>query len=210
MAKLQQQALDIVLADPAVAGVGSSVGASGFNASVNQGRMFISLKPLAERDGSPPPASSTACAASSPASTGLSVFLCAAQDIRVGARQSQLRVPVHALEPRHRRALRLGAEGRRARCAGIPGLVDVTTDREQGGLQASVTIDRQAAARLGVRIAGHQQRAQQRLLAAPDVDHLHAAQPVSRHPRGRPALPARPADLQRIYRAGQRTARRCR
>ncbi len=46
MAKLQQQALEIVLADPAVAGVGSSVGASGWNASVNQGRMFISLKPL--------------------------------------------------------------------------------------------------------------------------------------------------------------------
>ena len=34
------------LADPAVANVGSSVGASGFNASVNQGRMFIALKPL--------------------------------------------------------------------------------------------------------------------------------------------------------------------
>src|SRR5262245_22513546 len=51
MAKLQQQALDIVLADPAVASAGSSVGASGWNASVNQGRMFISLKPLNERDG---------------------------------------------------------------------------------------------------------------------------------------------------------------
>ena len=38
-----------MLADPAVAGVGSSVGASGFNASVNHGRLFISLKPLAER-----------------------------------------------------------------------------------------------------------------------------------------------------------------
>ena len=47
----RREALDIVLADPAVAGVGSSVGASGFNASVNQGRMFISLKPLAERGG---------------------------------------------------------------------------------------------------------------------------------------------------------------
>ena len=34
----------------------------------------------------------------------------------------------------------------------MPGVVDVTTDREQGGLQANVTIDRQAAARLGVRI----------------------------------------------------------
>jgi multidrug efflux pump len=34
----------------------------------------------------------------------------------------------------------------------IPGLADVSTDREQGGLQASITINRQAAARLGVRI----------------------------------------------------------
>jgi multidrug efflux pump len=34
----------------------------------------------------------------------------------------------------------------------LPELVDVTTDREQGGLQANVIIDRPAAARLGVRI----------------------------------------------------------
>jgi multidrug efflux pump len=34
----------------------------------------------------------------------------------------------------------------------VPDIVDVTTDREQGGLQATVSIDRQAAARLGVRI----------------------------------------------------------
>ena len=36
-------------ADPAVAYVGSSVGASSFNASVNNGRLFISLKPPSER-----------------------------------------------------------------------------------------------------------------------------------------------------------------
>ena len=46
MEQLQQKAMDIVLADPAVAGLGSSVGASAFNASVNRGRLFISLKPL--------------------------------------------------------------------------------------------------------------------------------------------------------------------
>ena len=34
----------------------------------------------------------------------------------------------------------------------VAGVTDVTTDREQGGLQANVSIDRQAAARLGVRI----------------------------------------------------------
>ena len=46
MEALQLKAMDIVLADPAVAGLGSSVGASPFNASVNRGRLFISLKPL--------------------------------------------------------------------------------------------------------------------------------------------------------------------
>jgi multidrug efflux pump len=38
------------------------------------------------------------------------------------------------------------------RISKIPGIVDVNTDREQGGLQANVVIDRIAAARLGVRI----------------------------------------------------------
>ena len=34
----------------------------------------------------------------------------------------------------------------------LPGIVDVTTDREQGGLQANITIDREAASRFGVRV----------------------------------------------------------
>ena len=34
----------------------------------------------------------------------------------------------------------------------VPGVVDVTTDRDVGGLQVNVIIDRQAAARLGVRV----------------------------------------------------------
>ena len=54
MFDLQQKAADIVLADPAVAGVGSSIGASGFNASVNRGSLFISLKPLVRAQASAP------------------------------------------------------------------------------------------------------------------------------------------------------------
>src|SRR5258708_786474 len=34
----------------------------------------------------------------------------------------------------------------------VPGVVDVSTDREQGGFQLNVSIDRPAAARLGVRV----------------------------------------------------------
>src|SRR5215470_1188538 len=41
MFELQQRAAEIVLADPAVAGVGSSIGQSTFNASSNRGQFFI-------------------------------------------------------------------------------------------------------------------------------------------------------------------------
>ena len=34
----------------------------------------------------------------------------------------------------------------------IPGIIDVTTDREPGGLQTNVMIDRTAAARLGIQV----------------------------------------------------------
>ena len=151
MAKLQKEALDIVLADPAIANVGSSVGASGFNAAVNRGRMFISLKPLAERDGMPTARVIDRMRRSLARVNGISVFLSAAQDIRVGARQSDsdyqftLWSPdigdLYAWVPKVVDAI-----------AAIPGLADVSTDREQGGLQASISINRQAAARLGVRI----------------------------------------------------------
>src|SRR5471032_191779 len=48
MQTLQLKAMDMVLGDPAVAGLGSSVGSTGGpgGASVNRGRLFISLKPL--------------------------------------------------------------------------------------------------------------------------------------------------------------------
>src|SRR5262249_27297806 len=51
MIALQQRATEIVLNDRAVAGVGGSLGGSAFSGNVNNGRMFISLKPPAERDG---------------------------------------------------------------------------------------------------------------------------------------------------------------
>src|SRR3954468_1382233 len=45
MYELQEKAAAIVEADPAVAGVGSSIGASAYSASSNRGTLFVSLKP---------------------------------------------------------------------------------------------------------------------------------------------------------------------
>ena len=49
MARLQQQAAAIVSRNPNVEGVMSFIGASGFNPSLNRGRMFITLKPRSQR-----------------------------------------------------------------------------------------------------------------------------------------------------------------
>ena len=88
MEELQQKAMDIVLADPAVAGLGSSVGASGFNASVNHGRMFISLKPLAERGNVSTQRVVARLRPKLNSIPGIRVFMVPAQDLRVGGRQS--------------------------------------------------------------------------------------------------------------------------
>ena len=151
MEKLQQQATDVVLADPAVAGVGSSVGASGFNASVNKGRLFISLKPLAERKQVSTQQVVNRLRAKLNHIPGIRVFMVPAQDIRAGGRQSNSQYQF-TLWSSDIDQLQTWVPKVLDRVKQVPGIVDVTTDREQGGLQATVDIDRQTASRLGVRI----------------------------------------------------------
>jgi multidrug efflux pump len=151
MAKLQQQALEIVMADPAVASVGSSVGASGWNASVNQGRMFISLKPLSERGGLTTQRVINRLRLSLVDIQGLSTFFFAARDVRAGGRQSRAEYQFTFWSPEFE-DLYAWVPKVVDRLKQVPGLVDVSTDRETGGLQATIAVNRQAAARLGVRV----------------------------------------------------------
>jgi multidrug efflux pump len=151
MAKLQQQALEIVLADPAVANVGSSVGASGWNASVNQGRMFISLKPLNERDGLTTQRVINRLRLSLKDIQGLSTYFFAARDIRGGGRQGRSEYQFTFWSPDFEE-LYAWVPKVVDKLKQVPGLVDVSTDRETGGLQATISVNRQAAARLGVKV----------------------------------------------------------
>ena len=151
MKALQLKAMNIVLADPAVAGLGSSVGASRFNASVNRGRMFISLKPLEQRDNVSTNRVVARLRAKLNRIPGIRVFMVPAQDLRVGGRQSDLQYQF-TLWSADIDLLQQWVPKVLDRVKEVPGVVDVTTDREQGGLQAEVSIDRQAAARLGVRM----------------------------------------------------------
>jgi multidrug efflux pump len=151
MRDLQQRAVEIVLADPAVEGIGSSVGASGFNPSVNQGRMFINLKPLSER-GMTTAQVVNRLRLKLANLAGLRVFMVPAADIRVGGRsgKSQYQFTLWGTDIGE---LQQWTPRVVDRVRAIPGLVDVTTDREQGGLQADVVIDRVSASRLGVDIS---------------------------------------------------------
>ena len=149
MSELQQRATEIVLADPAVAGVGSSVGTSSYNASVNRGQLFISLKPLSERRES-------ACGRDQPAapeaqrSAGCACS-CSRRRTCAPAAASRIRATsTRSGSPNYQELIRW-APIINDRLQKVPELVDVTTDRQQGGLQANVHVDRVAASRLGVR-----------------------------------------------------------
>ena len=150
MAELQQKAMAIVSADPAVAGVGSSIGGGTFNASVNRGTLFISLKPLAERKVS---AGEVARRLRAQLNTipGLRASMGPAQDLRSGGRASDARYQFTVWDP-NLDELNQWVPKVVERLKQLPELNDVNTDRDQGGLQANVVIDRLAAARLGVRI----------------------------------------------------------
>jgi multidrug efflux pump len=151
MKDLQQRATRIVLSDPAVAYVGSSVGGSSFNASVNNGRLFISLKPPAERGYVSSQQVINRLRPKLLDVGGMRVFMVPAQDIRAGGRQSNASYQFTLWDPDLNELLELVPRVV-SKVQGLPELVDVNTDREQNGLQVNVVIDRQAAARLGVRI----------------------------------------------------------
>ena len=146
MKSFQLKAMDIVLADSAVAGLGSSIGSS-----PNFGSLFISLKPIGERNGVTTQRVVDRLRPKLAKIPGVRVFMFPFQDLRVGGRQSnsqyQFTLWSHDIEELSKWASRVVD-----RMKQLPGLVDVTTDRHDGGLQANITIDRQAAARLGVRV----------------------------------------------------------
>ncbi|MEA2948869.1 MAG: multidrug efflux pump, partial [Alphaproteobacteria bacterium] len=151
MYDLQQKAEAVVRADPAIADVGSSLGTSGFSASANRGTLFISLKPLAERGGLTTQAVAARLRLKTADIPGLRVFFFAMQDVRVGGRQSDSTYQFTLWDTDYNELLQW-APRVYARIQAVPGLVDVSTDREQGGLQVNVSIDRTAASRLGVRV----------------------------------------------------------
>jgi multidrug efflux pump len=105
----------------------------------------------------------SACAPSSPTSPAQTVFQPGA-GFRVGGRQPAT-LPVHAAGD----DLTSCASGSRAyarRFSRLPQLVDVNTDQQDKGLQTSLVIDRDTAARLGVSLEPDRYDPERRVRAA--------------------------------------------
>ncbi len=150
MQERQRAAVEIILADPAVAGVGSTVGVTSGWASLNRGQMTVSLKPLAERGIS----SEAVIARLRPQLArigGLQTFLFSAQELRGGGRQGGSTQFV-LIDP-DLTELREWTQKLTDKLREVPEVADVSSDQDRAGPQANVVIDRTAAARLGVSVA---------------------------------------------------------
>ena len=153
MLGLQQHMADIVMADPAVAGIGSVLGGAGGpgGGGSNRGVMFISLKPPEERGGITTAQVIDRLRRQIFAVPGIRLFMFAAQDVRTGGRQSDSNYQ-YTLSSTDLDLLQKWAPIVAKRMETVDGITDVSADRDPGGLQLTLQIDRQMAARLGVAV----------------------------------------------------------
>jgi multidrug efflux pump len=141
----------IVQADPAVDHVVASTGGGGgFGGQRNGAFFFVILKPIAQRKISADLIIARLRRALAHVA-GATLFLQAAQDVRVGGRGANAQyqytlsaddlVELRAWEPRIRQALSKVSE-----------IADVSTDQQDLGLQTTLVVDRDSATHLGVNL----------------------------------------------------------
>ncbi|MDC3958411.1 efflux RND transporter permease subunit [Polyangium jinanense] len=149
MSRYQAAAADIVRAHPGVASVMSSHGAGGPSGAGNTGRFFIRLKDRDERDGKKPEQIIAELRPELARIPGLEVYLQNPPPIRLGGQLSralyQFTLTGADVDELYDAATELEQAIR-----GIPGLIDVTSDLERRTPEATLVIDRDRAATLGV------------------------------------------------------------
>jgi multidrug efflux pump len=148
MAERQKELAKVILEDPAVESLSSFIGADGTNTTTNSGRMSINLKPLEQRDLS---ASDVVRRLQSKLKNvqDIQIFMQPVQNITVDDRVSRTQYQ-YTLEDPDQNELNEWSDKFVARLKELPGLEDVATDQQLGGLAVSLVIDRATASRLGV------------------------------------------------------------
>jgi HAE1 family hydrophobic/amphiphilic exporter-1 len=136
-----------ILKDPAVASVGSQIGATG-TTTMNDGRLFIALKPETARTASADQVINR-LRPQLARLQGVTVYMQAAQDITIGARVSRTQyqyslVDADAGELNHWAPIFLD------KIKGIAGVADVASDQANAGPLLDIAVNRDAASRYGI------------------------------------------------------------
>jgi multidrug efflux pump len=148
MAEKQQALTRVILRDPAVESLSSFIGADGVNTTLNSGRMSINLKPLEVRKIRAPEVIRR-LQKSLEAVQGITLYMQPVQNITVDNRVSRTQYQ-YTLEDPDAGELNQWTDRLIARLQQLPQLADIATDRQNGGLAASLIIDRVTASRLGI------------------------------------------------------------
>ena len=148
MADKQQKLAQVILKDPAVASLSTFIGVDGTNTTLNSGRVLINLKPLGERGLS----ASEVIRRLQPEVAklqGIALFMQPVQDLTVESRVSRTQFQ-YSLEDPNFDELNIWTPKLVQALSTLPELRDVSSDQQDKGLQAMVTIDRDTASRLGI------------------------------------------------------------
>ena len=146
MLRLQERVAELVRADPNVATVNSFHGG---NSAQNTGRLFINLKPRADR--AQMKQVMEGLRRKLREVPGIAVYMRPVQNLQLGARQSKAQYQ-YILQSVQAGEINTWAQRLQERMRADPMFRDVTSDSQLRGLQASLQIDRDRANTLGVAI----------------------------------------------------------
>lgn len=148
MSERQQALVNVLLKDPAIQSVASYIGPGGPTATLNQGRVFIILKPKPERKASADEIINRLKPKLAHIQ-GITLYMQAAQDITIGARLSKTQYQF-TLTDADSNELTHWANIFLERIRKIDGVTDVASDQANAGPKLDITVDREVASSFGV------------------------------------------------------------
>jgi HAE1 family hydrophobic/amphiphilic exporter-1 len=149
MVEMQNRLVARLRESPNVANVVSNIGATGGSISINQGRLFVELKPADERPGIASVIQELRRDVSQIA--GLRVFIQPIQNLNFGSRQTRT-LYLYSLQGLRLDELYDWAQRMEERLAHIPLLQDVNTDLQIDSPVVQVNVNRDRATTLGVSV----------------------------------------------------------
>ncbi|MGY4175941.1 hydrophobe/amphiphile efflux-1 (HAE1) family protein [Bradyrhizobium sp. USDA 4518] len=148
MAELQRHVIDIIAKDPSVANATGYIGPGGPTVTENNGRLFVLLKPRAQRQYSSDQVIRQ-LDAKLQTQKGIQVFMQSTQDINLASRLSKTQYQF-TLTDVNQDELNSWSDKLFNKLKTLPELADVATDQANAARQLKLNIDRDAASRLGI------------------------------------------------------------